>query len=320
VVAVESGDFVEFRKKVFNLYREGNYSKALEIAEEAHAKFIDRVSETSYWLACLNSVLHNGDKAIEILKSSLNAGIFWSPKGLEKEKDFESIRERKEFRELLEKFSQIYEEMQKSSKPEKLVFYPDNFDNKKKYSLFVALHEMGGNAEEFSTHWKHVLKRGYILLVPQSSQLFGTKRYCWDDWGKGKKEVLGHIMEIKEKHSLIEDDIIIAGASQGASFGFIDLVLGGTPLNFRKFILVIPPVDDLSFYVPLLESGARKGVKGYIIAGGKDIFIDSTKKLHSEMEKAGLQCKLTVIPGMGHEFPSSFDNYLDEALEYLKGP
>jgi hypothetical protein len=33
VVAVESGDFVEFRKKVFNLYREGNYSKALEIAE-----------------------------------------------------------------------------------------------------------------------------------------------------------------------------------------------------------------------------------------------------------------------------------------------
>ncbi|MGC8758275.1 MAG: hypothetical protein ACP5QX_07550 [Caldisericaceae bacterium] len=151
--------------------------------------------------------------------------------------------------------------MQKSPKPEKLVFHPDNFDNKKRYPLFVALHWKGGNTEEFSTHWKHVLKRGYILLVPQSSQLFGTKRYCFYDWEKWKKEVLGHIMEIKEKHSLVEEEIIIAGASQGASFGLIDLVLGGTSLNFRKFILVIPPVDDLSFYVPLLESSARKGVK-----------------------------------------------------------
>jgi tetratricopeptide (TPR) repeat protein len=83
---VESEDFEGFRKKVFNLYREGNYSKALEIAEEAHAKFIDRFSDTSYWLAYLNSVLHNGDKAIEILKSSLNEGIFGRQSNLRRKK------------------------------------------------------------------------------------------------------------------------------------------------------------------------------------------------------------------------------------------
>jgi len=31
----------------------------------------------------------------------------------------------------------------------------------------------GDDAQEFSTHWQHVLTRGYILLVPQSSQLYG---------------------------------------------------------------------------------------------------------------------------------------------------
>ncbi len=310
-------EFIELRNKMYRLYLEGRYSEAREVAEDAYARFKDEVSETSYWLACLNSVLHNEDKAIEILKSSLNAGIFWSPKQLEEEKDFDPIRNLEEFKEILEKCSQIFEEKQTQAKPERLVFYPDNFDEKKRYPLFVALHWKGGNAEKFSTHWKHVLKRGYILLVPQSSQLFGPKRYCWDDWEKAKNEITNHILEI-EKHNLIEDDIVIAGASQGANRGIINFAFEDTSLNIKKFIAVIPPIRDVSFYVPLLENGAKKGVKGYIIAGEKDMFTENTKELHSEMEKVGIQCKLTVIKGMGHEFPSNFDDYIDEALDYIE--
>jgi len=310
-------EFIELRNKMYRLYLEGRYSEALQVAEEANARFKDEVSETSYWLACLNSVLHKEDKAIEILKGSLNADTWWSPKQLEKEKDLDPIRNHKEFKEILEKCYQMIEEKQKESKPERLVFYPDKFDEKKKYPLFVALHWAGGNAEEFSEYWKHVLKRGYILLVPQSSQLFGQKRYCWEDWEKAKNEITDHILEI-EKHNLIEDGIIIAGASQGANREIINFAFEDTPLNIKKFIAVIPPIRDVSFYIPLLKNGVRKGVRIYIIAGEKDIFAEKTKELYSEMEKAGLQCKLTVIPGIGHEFPSNFDDYIDEALDYLE--
>jgi predicted esterase len=237
---------------------------------------------------------------------------------LETEKDLDSIRNRKEFKKILKKCSQIFEEKQKESKPEKLVFYPDNFDEKKKYPLFVALHWAGGNAEEFSEYWKHVLKRGYILLVPQSSQLYGPKKYWWGNREKGRKEVIDHIIKIKERRNLVENNSIIAGASQGANLALIDLLLGDTPLNIQKFIGVIPPIHDVSFYVPLLKNGVRKGVRIYIIAGEKDIFTKKTKELYSEMEKAGLQCKLTIIPEIGHEFPLNFDDYIDEALDYLE--
>jgi predicted esterase len=311
-------DFMEFRNKVYNLYLEGKYSEALEIAEKAYARFKDEISKTSYWLACLNSVLRKEDKAIEILTNSLNNGVWWSPKLLEGERDLDPVRNREEFKEILKKCSSIFREKQKESKPERLVFYPDKFDRETKYPLFVALHWKGGNAEEFSKYWKFVLKRGYILLVPQSSQLNGTNAYCWDDWEKAKKEVISHIIEIKERHNLIEDSIIIAGASQGASIGIINFALENTSPNIKRFIAVIPSIVDVSFLIPLLKNGIQKGVKGYIIAGEKDNFTKSIKDLYSEMEKAGLQCKLTIVTGLGHDFPPNFDIYLDEALDYVK--
>lgn len=315
---MEHEDFIEYRNKVYELYLQGRYSEALEIAEKAYARFRDEVSRTSYWLACLNSVLHKEDKAIEILTNSLDDGVWWSPKILEGEKDLDPLRNREEFKKLVERCWKIFEEKQKESKPERLVFYPNKFDREKKYPLFVALHWRGGNMKEFSKYWKYVLERGYILLVPQSSQLSGNNAYCWDDWEKAKNEVMKHIIEMKEKHNLIEDGIVVAGASQGASLGIIDLVLEDTPLNLERFIVVVPPIDDVSFFIPLLKNGVRKGVKGYILAGEKDNFTKNTKDLCSEMEKAGLLYKLTVVKGLGHDFPSNFDVYLDEALDYME--
>jgi len=315
---MEHEGFAEYRNKVYELYLQGRYSKALEIAEKAYAQFKDKISETSYWLACLNSVLYKEDKAIEILINSLNDGVWWSPKMLEGEKDLDPLRNREEFEKIVEKCSRIFEEKQRESKPQRLVFYPDRFDEKKKYQLFVALHRGGDNAEEFSKYWKHVLKRGYILLVPQSSQLYGPNAYCWGDWEKARDEVMKHIIEMKEKHNVIEGGIVVAGASQGASLGIVDLVLENTALDLSRFIAVVPPIDDVSFFIPLLRNGVRKGVKGYILAGEKDRFTKNIKDLCSEMGKAGLLYKLTVVKGLGHDFPSDFDVYLDEALDYLE--
>jgi predicted esterase len=71
--------------------------------------------------------------------------------------------------------------------------------------------------------------------------------------------VLQHILQVRENHNILEDDIVIAGASQGASLGIIDLVLGDAPLNLTRFIAIISPVDHLSFFVPLLKNGVQKG-------------------------------------------------------------
>lgn len=315
---MEHEDLAEYRHKVYGLYSQGRHSEALEIAEKAYVQFGDKISETSYWLACLDSVLHREDRAIEILTASLDDGAWWLPKVLETEKDLDPLRNREEFKRIVERCREIFEERQRESRPERLVFCPDNFDPGEKHRLIVALHWKAGNMLEFSKYWKHVLKRGYILLVPQSSQLAGDNAYCWDDWERGKDEVIRHIADMKEDYSLIEGGIVVAGASQGASLGIVDLVLEDTLLDLSRFIAVVPPIDDVSFFVPLLKNGVRKGVKGYILAGERDCYTQNTKDLCSEMEKAGLPYRLTVVEGLGHDFPSDFDVYLDEALDYVE--
>ena len=78
------------------------------------------------------------------------------------------------------------------------------------------------------------------------------------------------------------------------------------PLNLKRFIAIVPAIDDVSFFIPLLKNGVIKGVKGYILAGEKDNFTKNTKDLCSEMEKVGFLYKLTVVEGLGHDFPSNF--------------
>jgi len=310
--------FSDYKNSLFQLYYEGKYSEALEIAKEANANFKDKISTTSYWLACLYSLLNNKEKAIEILKNSLDSGMFWSPKVLQAESDFDHIRDSYEFKDIRERCSLIFYEMQKSTKPGRLIFYPDNFNAKEKYPLLVALHWKGGNAQEFCEYWKPVLKRGYILLVPQSSQLYSSDEYCWDDFEKGKSEVTKHISDVKETHNIIEDNIIIAGASQGAALCLINFVFSDTPFNFRKFIAVIPPIANVKFYASFIESGANRGAKGVIIAGEKDHYFQNTKALYKEMEKANLHCKFVSIPDVSHNFPDNFETYLSEAIDYLE--
>ena len=311
-------DLGEFRKTVYKLYLEGKYTEALETAEEASTRFRDEISETSFWIACLDCVLHKENEALRVLESSLSAGTWWSPKQLEMEKDLNPLKDRQEFKEILATCHQRFEEKQEQSRPKRLVFSPENLEEKTKHPLFVALHVKGGNAEEASKHWKHVVERGYTLLVPQSSQLFAPNRYCWDDWNTSKNEVLSHIGEMRGSYNIDEDGVVVAGASQGASVAIIDLIFGDTSLKLKKCIAVFPAVDDLSSYTPLLERGAKKGVSVYMLSGEKDYFLENIKKLYQEMIKAEIHCKVEIVPGLGHDFPPNFDDYIDEALDYLE--
>lgn len=307
-------EFISYREKLFDLYKKGKYIEALKVAEEAHSIFKDQIAQTSYWLACLNAIIGKQDKALDILKNSINNGIWWAPYVLESESDFNSIRNREDFKEILKKCSQIFNEKQKEIKPKKLVFYPEGFNSENKYPLFIALHWAGGNAEEFSEHWKHVLKKGYILIVPQSSQILWPNSYCWRDKEKAQKEVLEHIEEVKNTHNIIESESIIAGASQG---GWLAITLALSKFfNIKNFLSVIPAVSDISFFKKLLENA--RDTKGYIIAGEEDSFTKNTQDLYSEMKKAGIQCILTVVEGLGHTIPSDFKKFIDSAIEYLK--
>jgi len=314
----KKNDFLTLKNKLLELYYERKYKEALKVAKMAYEKFKDRITDTTFWLACFNSLLKNKDEAIIILKNALDNGIWWSPQLLMSETDFDFIKEEKEFKEIVERCRVFFEEAQSKAKPECLLLHAESFDNKKESKLFIAIHFRGSNAEEFSEYFKKiVLKRDYILAVPQSSQISTLNKFCWDNHEAAKKEISDHYKEISNKYRLNEEETIIAGASQGGALS-LELALGENKLNIKKFISIIPGIKDISSYIPLVKNGVNKGIKGFIITGEKDFYLPMAKEFYEEARKLKLQCEFVSIKGMGHNIPENFEDYLNEALDFLK--
>ena len=314
----EKSNFLTLRNKLFALYYEKKYKEALKVAEIAYENYKDKIIETTFWLACFNSLLKKKDKTIKILNNALDNGIWWSPQLMISESDFDFIKKYKEFKEILERCRVFFEKAQSKAKPKCLLFHPEDFNSKKENKLFIAIHFRGSNAEEFEEYFKKsVLKRGYMLAVPQSSQIFTLNKFCWDNREIAKKEISNHYNEINNKYRLDEKETIIAGASQGGGLS-LELALGENELHIKKFISIIPGIVDVSSYIPLLKSGVSKNIKGFIITGEKDFYFQKVKELYEEAQKLKLQCKFVSIKGMGHNIPENFEDYLNEALDFLK--
>ena len=124
-------------------------------------------------------------------------------------------------------------------------------------------------------------------------------------------------MCIRDRYRLNEEETIIAGASQGGALS-LELALGENELNIKKFISIIPGIVDVSSYIPLLKNGVSKNVKGFIITGEKDFYFPMAKEFYEEARKLKLQCEFVSIKGMGHNIPENFEDYLNEALDFLK--
>jgi len=68
-----------------------------------------------------------------------------------------------------------------------------------------------------------------------------------------------------------------------------------------------------------LNKAKTRNIIGKIISGEKDAFaFNEQKKMSLLLDKAGINCELIIIPGMGHTFPRDFDVTLKEALRQMR--
>lgn len=93
--------WTETQDRVFSLYGEGKIREALSEADRAAQAFPDRITRTSYWRACLHSLLGASDEAIDILQDALARGGWWSQATLRNEADLAPLRDLTEFQSIL---------------------------------------------------------------------------------------------------------------------------------------------------------------------------------------------------------------------------
>jgi hypothetical protein len=76
---------------------------------------------------------------------------------------------------------------------------------------------------------------------------------------------------------------------------------------------------DLDLLEETARPAARRGVRGWLITGDRDAAQQAVELLHAQLLDAGLECRIDVIPGLGHTFPDDFGERLKAALPFLLG-
>ena len=309
--------FETLQKLIFSYYGKCKYEKALDISRIAAESFPDKLSRTSYWRACLYSLLGRQQEAISILKEATEKGIWWSPKAMLLDEDLDSIKDSKDFKQIVDR-CKIYEEKAKGNcKAELLVIPPAEYDARHKYPLLFSIHWRNGNAQEFARLWRYnAVFNNFLLAFPQSSQISGVNEYCWDDDVIAERDIQNSIDRLLSKYSINEKSIIVAGASQGGKLA-LDMALKHNSPNIRGFVVFIPAIKEFESYIPYLQAAVERNIRGCIIAGDQDYYFSNVLNLSNCFKKFNFSCKLITVAGMGHFFPEDYEKKIRIAVDYI---
>ena len=313
-VADERERFLALNDRVFDLYGEGRLAEALHVVEEAAETLPGWRSRTIYWEACLLSLVGRPKEAIEVLQRGIDAGLWWRPDWLTTDQDLEPLWDLPEFSEIVSasELRQIAANTRRRERPEVLVSSPMGHPR----GVLVALPMYGVTAEESAPRWRPATEEGLVVAVAESTTIQADGKPCWDDDQAANRDVQ---LAVEETRSMAPGvhDLVLAGASQGGMRA-IEMTLRGDP-GARAFIGVVAALADPDLLEETAEAAAKRGVRGWLLTGDRDAARQAVELLHVQLRDAGMDCRLDVIPGLGHTFPGDFEDRLRKALPFLLG-
>jgi len=323
-----STGFLDYRNRVFRYYNESRYREALEVARDAAEKFHDYDAKTSFWIACLQSRLGDHAEAILSLQDAVKRNVWW-PAEVLRDTDLDPIRERPEFKTLEAESNRLKrEQMNQKTSPDLMVRLPPGYGEGKDWPALMMFHQRYGERPELSAApWLPVLSMRMILAVPWSSQVYAHDGRSWDNLEVSERDVQWVFSKLKD-YRLDFKNLVVGGFSQGGALSIYTVLKRIVPV--RGFVAVAPsdwiipeekPATERQLpsesFLSIVEASDCRGLRGSIIIGDKDPFFPKIEKLFTLMVERGLDGKLQVETGLGHEYPEGFENKLRTALDFV---
>ena len=308
-------DFFQAADPLFQCYNRGDYAGALEIAEQLAVRYPEQAIHTCFWRICLTSRLTRIDDALRLLAEGLAAGYWWSEGGLHKDPDLAPLQGLPEFEQMVSTSHALQMAAQAGVQPDLRVYTPDS-KVPSPYPLLIALHGRGHSLEnDNAPYWKHACQLGWLVAVPRSSQLSWPDAYGWDDSKLAGKEIAAHYDTLCAQYPIDRQRLVIAGMSQGGALA-VHLALAGK-LPACGFLAVVPGNSVTEGLEVLIQSAQGRGLRGYLVAGGKDPRYEMFKQIHALFLQHGIPCEMEDHPELGHEFPTDFEKSLKKALNFI---
>lgn len=309
--------FYALDKQLFAFFEAKEYQQALDLAMREQANFPTHTDHLLYWQICMTNLLGRQEEALNLLSAAVERGFWFEPNWMAQDEDLATLHTRPEFQALLATCRQRQVEAQATARPDLHLVQPDQ--RAERVALFCTLHSNMGNSEGTLEEWRTLAEHGWLLAVPQSSQLAAQGMYVWDDRARGISEVCAHFATICETNALDPNRIVLGGFSKGGGLAIWMALHQHVPAT--GFVALGPFLspEELKELKATLATQKPARMRGSILVGAEDEHcLHISRQIVETMCAQNLSCDLTILPGVGHEYPADFSEHLLQGLAFIE--
>jgi len=259
------------------------------------------------------------NKALDALERALDDGCRYRREWLERDPGLAALREDARFRDIVSRADARYAEEAPAARPKLTFAMPDEPPDAFGYPLLVALHGNNSNAAETAPQWSPMADAGWVVAVPQSSEIGMTPgTFVWNDRDRTANELTAHLEKVKHSTQIDVGRIVLAGFSMGATQA-IALPLAGR-IKVRGIIPVAAWLPWIDEFTALVDGGAGRMLRSYILVGSEDQSHAGARALFELFAARGMRTHLDVRDGLGHDYPPDMHETLPRALDFVTAP
>lgn len=308
--------FEELTKQVFEAYNQRSYTQAYDLVTRSVSHFPERAVRLYFWRACLASRMGETDLALDLLEEALSEGHWFYTTGLQEDPDLEALQGSPRFDRILEICDLRQAEARAQASPHRIILEPESAAKDDIIPVLIALHGNNSNAQDTVQYWQSAASKGWLVALPQSSQVTGPDTFGWNDREWTKQDLQVHYHYLAETYNINQEMVILAGFSMGGRWAVWMTLNGSIPAT--GFIAVAPFIPDIERFIPLIATVKDQAKRGYVIAGEQDHnCYPGAKKLVKALRSHGMPCEFESHPELAHAYPPHFSGSIDRAIAYI---
>lgn len=212
-------DFYSFMNEFTHLYAEKQYPALLALVQKQnqqpgyHAAMLKAFEASAL---CLND---QAQPALEVLNKALQSGYWYHEGALLNDPDFAPLRELPEFAPLVEECARRRANARQNIPGEMHYLEPLGFQPP--WPVLIVLHGNASHPKECEEFWGGAARSGWLVAMPQSSQLsWCSDHYNWDQTEKSIEDVTIQLEKLKNKLPVDQKRVILGGFSAGGTVAF----------------------------------------------------------------------------------------------------
>jgi len=309
-------EFFNIQNKLISLFEKENYEEGHKIILEMIKTFPEEPTITYSWASFLPYYSGNLEKALNLLEEGFSKGAWWSKSSLEG--DYEKLQKFPRFQKLIDLSEEKRDSILSKESPNLFVRLPDSYSKHRKYPLILSLHGRSSNGINSDILWHDLVNQREIIVASlQSSQETSKSHFDWDNREKSIEDLRKCLNFLKEKYSIDNSQVIVAGVSQGIDVGLISYF--AKEIVASGFIGIIPSV--YYFDNEFIEKGKIQHIEDKIrvcfIVGEEDPRYQRTEKVTKVLRKKGAKIKIISCSETGHYYPENYNSLILEAVDFV---